>query len=55
LVVVSHSLGTIQELCNEVIWLDHGNLVKHGKSEEVVAAYTNFLNVGESASVMEDF
>ena len=55
LVVVSHSLGTIQELCTEVIWLDHGNLVKHGNAEEVVAAYTNFLNVGESASVMEDF
>ncbi len=55
LVVVSHSLGTIQELCNEVIWLHHGNLVKQGKPEEVVAAYTHFLNVGETASVMEDF
>ena len=55
LVVVSHSLGTIQELCTEVIWLDHGNLVKHGNAEDVVASYTNFLNVGESASVMEDF
>ena len=55
LVVVSHSLGTIQELCTEAIWLDYGNLVKHGNAEEVVTAYTRFLNVGESASVMEDF
>ena len=55
LIVVSHALGTIQELCTEVIWLDHGNLIKRGNPEEIVAAYTKFLNVGDIASVMEDF
>jgi teichoic acid transport system ATP-binding protein len=55
LIVVSHGLGTIQELCTDVVWLDHGNLVKKGKPDEIVAAYTKFLKVGDIASVMEDF
>jgi ABC-type polysaccharide/polyol phosphate transport system ATPase subunit len=32
LIVVSHALGTIQELCTDVVWLDHGNLIKTGKA-----------------------
>ncbi len=55
LIVVSHALGTVQELCTDVIWLDHGNLIKRGAPEEVISAYTKFLNVGDIASVMEDF
>lgn len=55
LIVVSHALGTIQELCTDVVWLDHGNLIKTGKPDEIVSAYTKFLNVGDIASVMEDF
>jgi ABC-type polysaccharide/polyol phosphate transport system ATPase subunit len=55
LIVVSHALGTIKELCNEAIWLDHGVLVKQGTPAEVIAAYTEFLNVGNTAAVMEDF
>jgi ABC-type polysaccharide/polyol phosphate transport system ATPase subunit len=55
LIVVSHALGTIQELCTDVVWLDHGNLIKTGKPDEIVAAYTKFLHVGNIASVMEDF
>ncbi len=55
LIVVSHALGTVQELCTEVIWLDHGKLVKRGKPQEIVAAYTKFLNVGDLSAAMEDF
>ena len=55
LIVVSHALGTIQELCTDVVWLDHGNLIKTGKPDEIVAAYTKFLKVGNIASVLEDF
>ena len=55
LIVVSHSLGTVQELCTDVIWLDHGNLVMRGKPDEVVEAYTRFLKVGNISAVMEDF
>ena len=55
LIVVSHALGTVQELCTELIWLDHGSLVKQGKPEEIIAAYTKFLKVGDMSAAMEDF
>lgn len=40
---VSHSLDSIRELCNKVIWLDHGELVMQGNTEEVCNAYYNTL------------
>jgi len=55
LIVVSHALGTVQELCTELIWLDHGCLVKQGKPDEIIAAYTKFLKVGDMSAAMEDF
>lgn len=55
LIVVSHALSTVQELCTEVLWLDHGTLVSRGKPDEIIAAYTKFLNVGDISIAMEDF
>ena len=55
LIVVSHALATVQELCTDAIWLDHGNLIGRGSPDEVISAYTNFLNVGGAAIAMEDF
>jgi len=55
LIVVSHALATVQELCTDAIWLDHGNLIGRGTPEEVISAYTKFLNVGGAAIAMEDF
>ena len=40
IVVVSHSLGLVQQLCKEVIWLDKGQIRQSGPAAEVVAAYT---------------
>ncbi len=37
--LVSHSLGTIRELCNRAIWLDKGTLMADGTPDEVVDAY----------------
>ena len=36
---VSHSLESIRDLCTKVIWLDHGKIVKMGKTKEVCNAY----------------
>lgn len=55
MVIVSHALGTIQEICTDVVWLDHGNLVMRGPAEKVISAYTEFLHVGEISAVLEDF
>lgn len=36
---VSHSLESIKDLCNKVIWLDHGKMVMAGETEKVCDAY----------------
>ena len=36
---VSHSLQSIRDLCTKVIWLDHGKIVKMGKTKEICDDY----------------
>ena len=56
MVVVSHALGTIEEICNDAIWLDHGHLMSRGEPKDVIRDYVEFLNVkGTQAVVREDF
>jgi ABC-type polysaccharide/polyol phosphate transport system ATPase subunit len=55
MLVVSHALGTIKELCDETIWLHKGKLVGRGTPDEMIEAYTKFLKVGEDAFTLEDF
>ncbi len=54
LILVSHALATVQDVCNEVIWLDKGKIVQHGDPATVVAAYKLFLKVGSSPAIDED-
>jgi teichoic acid transport system ATP-binding protein len=53
-VLVSHALGTIEQLCDQAIWMDHGVLRMWDEPEAVVSAYTDFLEVGEDVVTMED-
>ena len=52
--LVSHSLGTIKELCDEAIWLHKGRLMMQGSTAKCVKAYEKFLDVGETAFIMEE-
>lgn len=36
---VSHNMGAITELCERVIWLENGRLIRSGEPSEVVSAY----------------
>ena len=36
---VSHSLDSIKELCNKVIWLEKGKIVKMGNTKEICKEY----------------
>lgn len=54
LILVSHALATIEDICNEVVWLNKGTLMARGKPAEVIAEYQKFMNVGKSASSDED-
>ena len=42
-IIVSHSLGTIKELCDEVLWLNDGEVMMKGKAEEVIPKYEEFM------------
>jgi ABC-type polysaccharide/polyol phosphate transport system ATPase subunit len=53
-VLVSHALGTIKELCDEVLWMDKGKMMMYGDPTEVVDAYTEFLEVDQDDATLED-
>lgn len=38
-VYVSHSLNSIRNICQEVVWIDHGKIVMQGKTKKVCDAY----------------
>ena len=42
-IIVSHSLGTIKELCDEILWLNDGEVVMKGNAEEVIPKYEEFM------------
>jgi ABC-type polysaccharide/polyol phosphate transport system ATPase subunit len=54
ILLVSHALGSIKELCDSAIWMHDGELRMWDDPESVVDAYTEFLEVGEDAFTMED-
>ncbi|HUR14225.1 MAG TPA: ABC transporter ATP-binding protein [Mycobacteriales bacterium] len=55
MLIVSHGLGTIRDMCNEALWLHKGELMMRGAPQEVIDSYTRFLKVGETSATMEDF
>lgn len=42
-ILVSHSLGQVRQLCNKVLWLDHGKQIAFGKTQEICDRYERFL------------
>ena len=37
---VSHSLSTLEQLCNRAIWLDHGRILETGSVSQIIQSYT---------------
>ena len=42
-IIVSHSIPTLKELCDEVLWLHEGEMKMLGTAEEVLAKYEEFM------------
>lgn len=42
-IIVSHSLGTIHDLCNQVLWLNEGKVVMIGTPDDVLPKYEEFM------------
>lgn len=54
IIVVSHALATVQDICNDVVWLNQGKVMMRGEPAEVIAAYKESLQVASSPSADED-
>lgn len=39
-IIVTHNLNFVSNVCTRVVWIDQGSIVSDGKPEEVVAAYS---------------
>ena len=48
IVMVTHSLGLVQSMCDHAAWLDHGSLMATGPSGEVVHKYLASVNEHET-------
>ena len=54
LILVSHAMATIEDVCNEVAWLHKGKLMARGNPAEIIKQYREFMQVGKSAAANED-
>jgi len=51
---VSHNIAAIQNLCQRVVWLQHGRLVAEGPTEEVVRRYLSISSQTASERVWDE-
>jgi len=49
IIVVSHGLGQLEGLCDEIAWLERGVVQEHGTAVETIASYLRRVNAEESA------
>lgn len=45
-IMVTHSVNAIRKMCNKVIWLDKGNLIRYGDVDEICDEYIDFAENG---------
>ncbi|MCR4691257.1 MAG: ATP-binding cassette domain-containing protein [Lachnospiraceae bacterium] len=43
-IIVSHSNETVRKLCDRIIWLNDGEIMMDGETEEVLAAYEEYMD-----------
>lgn len=47
---VSHSIAQIREMCNRVVWLEHGQIKMQGETKYVCDKYQEYINPTEAGS-----
>jgi lipopolysaccharide transport system ATP-binding protein len=45
ILVVSHDLATLEEMCDNVVWIDEGRVAAIGEPKDVIAAYRRAFNI----------
>src|SRR6185295_4990790 len=49
ILIVTHSLGLVEKMCDDVLWLRHGHMADRGDPKRVVDAYLTYVAGGEEA------
>jgi ABC-2 type transport system ATP-binding protein/lipopolysaccharide transport system ATP-binding protein len=49
IVLVTHGLGLVQDMCDRAAWMDHGRVRAEGKAPDVVFEYVQTVNEAEEA------
>jgi ABC-type polysaccharide/polyol phosphate transport system ATPase subunit len=49
IVIVTHSLGLVEKMCDDLLWLRHGKVADQGDPKRVVDAYLTYVAGGEEA------
>ena len=52
-IIVSHAMGSMRSLCDEVAWLDHGKLVSVGDASDLVSNYVDHVHDAENSEARE--
>lgn len=43
--IVSHATDTLKKFCDKVLWINDGQFMKIGETEEVLEAYDKFMHL----------
>lgn len=54
IVLVSHGMSQVEEMCDQVVWLDHGQVQQIGPARDVVRAYLRHVNAAEEVVLGAD-
>lgn len=44
-IIVSHNMNTIKELCDEVLWINDGIMIEQGSPEVVIPKYNEYMKL----------
>jgi ABC-type polysaccharide/polyol phosphate transport system ATPase subunit len=55
ILLVTHSLGLAEKMCDEVVWLRHGKVADQGDPKRVVDAYLTYVAGGEETLLAREY
>ena len=54
-ILVSHGMQAIKDICNRCLWMDEGRVLMDGSPEEVTKAYVNSVRAADEVKLKEKF
>jgi len=54
-IIVSHGMQSVKDICNRCLWMENGHVVMDGSPEAVTKAYIDSVRAADEALLMEKF